>query len=387
MFSGKRINQKTAKVRIGINAHLLSGESGYRRAGIHNYIAQVLDHLPPVSEYSAYSIFSRRASNLVGKPGFDIQRSRWPTERRLARIFWEQTVWPFIAATQRLDLLHSMAFVSPIISNTPSVITIYDLSFVHYPDRFPTLQRIYLQSQTARSCLRARRVITISESGRQDVHRCFQVPLERIDVVVPGVDPLYKPLPPNIVDAFRQSKNLRRQTILHVGTLQPRKNIPVLLEALAKLGRPDVDLVLAGGKGWLYEDIFARVIELGLKDQVHFTGYVPDADLPLWYNAATLLAFPSAYEGFGLPVVEAMACGTPVIASRSSSIPEAGGTAALYFDPGDVDTLVEQMASVLDDISFANALGEQGLMQAQLFSWERAGQETARVYKKALGLT
>lgn len=381
------MDQNGLPVRIGINAHLLSGEAGYRRAGIHNYIAQVLNHLPSAAENFEYSVFSNHSSELADKPGFNIQRNRWPTERRLVRIFWEQTAWPLAAVRQRLDLLHSMAFVSPILSNIPSVVTVYDLSFLHFPDKFPKLQRAYLQSQTNRSCKYAKRVITISESGRQDVHRSFQVPLDRIDVVVPGVDPIYQPLPVAKIDEFRHSRNLNRRIILHVGTLQPRKNIPLLLEALAKLGRQDIDLVLAGGKGWLYDDIFARVVELGLDDQVRFTGYVPDEDLPLWYNVATLLAFPSAYEGFGLPVVEAMACGTPVVAARSSSIPEAGGTAALYFDPGDVDMLVEHMASILDDASLANVLREKGLMQAQRFSWERAGQETAQVYDKALGRT
>ncbi len=381
----ERISKENPQVRIGINAHLLSGESGYRRAGIHNYIAQILDHLPLVTDNCEYSIFTHRASNLAVKPGFNIQLSQWPTERRLVRIFWEQTAWPFAAARQQLDLLHSMAFVSPILSNTPSVVTVYDLSFLHFPDKFPRLQRAYLQSQTARSCLHARRVITISESGRQDVHHCFHVPLERIDVVVPGVDPAFQPLPATEVNEFRQRNGLQHQIILHVGTLQPRKNIPLLLEALAKLDRRDVDLVLAGGKGWLYDEIFARVVELGLEDQVHFTGYVPDEDLPLWYNVATLLAFPSAYEGFGLPVVEAMACGTPVVAARSSSIPEAGGTAALYFDPRNVNTLVEHIASILDDASLGESLREKGLIQAQRFSWERAGQETAHVYKRRWG--
>ena len=386
MFFGNKLSQKESRIRIGINAHLLSSESGYRRAGIHNYIAQILEHLPVEANNFEYSIFLPQAVEFSEKSGMQTHRSHWPTERRLVRILWEQTIWPLAAARQRLDLLHSMAFVTPILTNRPSVVTVYDLSFLHFPDKFPRLQRNYLQGQTARSCRQAKRVITISESGRQDVHQYFHVPLDCIDVVVPGVDPVYYPRPSSTVDAFRRQNNLRKQIILHVGTLQPRKNIPLLLQALAKLGRPDVDLVLVGGKGWFYDDVYAQVIELGLKDQVHFTGYVPDEDLPLWYNAATMLAFPSAYEGFGMPVVEAMACGTPVVAARSSSIPEAGGKAALYFDPGDIDTFIDQMATVLDDTRIVNSLREKGKEQARHFSWERAGQETSLVYQKALGL-
>ena len=134
------------QARIGINAHLMSDESSYRRAGIHQYIIQVLHHLPLVSPDSQYLIFSRHASRLADKPGFVVQRSSWPTERRLVRIAWEQTAWPLQAAHGRLGLLHSMAFVTPILSGIPNVITIYDLSFIRYPDRFPALQRKYLQS-------------------------------------------------------------------------------------------------------------------------------------------------------------------------------------------------------------------------------------------------
>ena len=139
-----------------------------------------------------------------------------------------------------------------------------------------------------------------------------------------------------------------------------------------------------GGKGWLYDDIFQQVQALGLTDRVIFTGYVPDDDLPLWYNAAELLVFPSVYEGFGLPVVEAMACGTPVIASNSSSIPEAVGEAGLLFAPDDVETLTNQMTAVLSNNDLRDTLRQQGLAHAQTFSWERAGRETAVVYHRAL---
>lgn len=384
MLSGDSAQDVQTAARIGINAHLLADEASYRRAGIHQYIARVLSHLPLVSPSSQYLVFSRHASQLDGKDGFVVRSSRWPTEKRLVRIAWEQTAWPLLAAESHLDLLHSTAFVTPALSRIPSVVTIYDLSFVHFPDRFPTLQRQYLQRQTARSCRKARRVITISESGKQDVHEVFQVPLQQIDVVLPGVETQYQPLPAGEVAEFRQREAVPAQVILHVGTLQPRKNIPVLLEALAQLARPDVLLVLVGGKGWLYDDIFARVVALGLEDQVRFTGYVQDASLPLWYNAASLLVFPSVYEGFGMPVVEAMACGTPVAAARSSSIPEAGGEAALYFNPDDADELTTHLSAVLDDGDLAKSLCEKGLDQARRFSWKRAGEETARVYRRAL---
>jgi glycosyltransferase involved in cell wall biosynthesis len=143
-------------------------------------------------------------------------------------------------------------------------------------------------------------------------------------------------------------------------------------------------LVLVGGKGWLFEEIFNRVQALGLQDRVRFTGYVPDEDLPLWYNAASVLAFPSLYEGFGMPAVEAMACGTPVVAADSSSLPEAVGEAGLLFDPQNVAELADRLTAVLHNPDLAATMRAKGLVQAQQFSWEKAGRETAVVYQTAM---
>ena len=166
--------------------------------------------------------------------------------------------------------------------------------------------------------------------------------------------------------------------------MQPRKNIPVLLDAFAQLTNETVQLVLVGGKGWLFDEIFARVQALGLMDRVHFTGYVPDDELPLWYNAADLFVLPSQYEGFGMPIVEAMACGTPVVAADNSSLPEAAGQAGLLFSPQNVTELTERMANVLDDRALSDKMRRLGIQHAHNFSWERAGRETAVVYQKAL---
>lgn len=371
-------------MRVGINAHLLTKETGYRRAGIHQYIYQVLRHLPDTLDTPDYIVFTQYTdAALRQQRQMQLHASKWPLENRIARILWEQTIWPLWSMRHRLDLLHSMAFVTPLLTSVPTVVTVYDLSFVHYPDRFPFLQRVYLTTQTRQSCQRAQRVITISESSREDVHRFYGIPLSRIDAVVPGVEAHYRPLPAAEVDAFRQRQGLPDRFILHVGTLQPRKNIPTLIEAMALLS-DEIPLILVGGKGWLYDEIFARITQLGLQKRVHFAGYVPDDDLPLWYNAAALLVFPSVYEGFGLPVVEAMACGTPVVAAHTSSIPEAAGDAGILFAPHDVKQLAQGITAVLTDLDLAAVMRTKGLQQARRFSWKRAGQETAAVYQRAL---
>jgi len=376
--------ESNRRKRIAINAHLLSGQDSYRRAGIHQYIYQLLCHLPQFSEDFTYTIYANHTADLDQNPHMRFVSATLPTERPLARILWEQLLWPPALLRERADLLHSMAFVTPFWRPCPAVVTIYDLSFIYYPERYPAFRRLYLTSQTRRSCRSARRVVAISESGRQDIHDLFGVPLSRIAVVPPGVTAAYHPRPTAEVEAFRRREELPAQFLLHVGTLQPRKNLPVLLEALAQIKRPELLLVFIGGKGWYYEEIFARVKALKLEEQVRFTGYVADETLPLWYNAATIFVFPSIYEGFGMPVLEAIACGTPVIAADTSSIPEVVGGAARLFAPHDVNVLAEHLQTMLGNPGVMAAMRAHGLEQARNFSWANSAQQMITVYEETL---
>lgn len=369
-------------VTIGINAHLLSGKAGYRRAGIHHYIAQLLKHLPSTEEWQ-YVVYTRHPPE-VSRPDMRFVSSLLPTGQRAVRILWEQLLWPLVAWRGRLDLLHGMAFVIPLLAPAPAVVTVYDLSFLHFPEQFPRLQRLYLTTQTRRSCRQARRVVTISAASRDDLIRFFGISPERIDVVPPGIDEQFRPLDAETVAAFRRAQGLPERFVLHVGTLQPRKNLTVLVEAMARLERAELPLVLVGGKGWFYEQIFARVEALGLQERVYFAGYVKDETLPLWYNAAALLVLPSVYEGFGLPILQALACGTPVVAAGVSALPEAGGSAALYFQPDDVTGLVRQMLAVLDNPTQAATMRQEGLKHASTYSWIAAGEAMGAVYRRAL---
>ena len=369
--------------RVGINAHLLSGEAGYRQAGIHHYIRQLLRHLP-ADDDRVYRVYSGPAARtLLADAPVSLAISRWPTERRLLRIAWEQTVWPLQAVRDGVDLLHALAFVTPLVRLRPSVVTVFDLSFLHFPDRFPPLQQRYLAGQSRRSVRGARRVVAISRAGKEDIVRFFGVAPERVDIVYPGVDDRFRPQPPEAVAAFRARRGLPERFVLHVGTLQPRKNLLTLIDAFARLGRPDLHLLLVGGRGWLYDELFARVAALGLQDQVHFTGYVPDEELPLWYSAAALFVFPSLYEGFGMPIIEALACGTPVVAADSAALREAAGAAVPLFPPTDAAALADQMANVLDHSAVAATIRSRGLIHARQFSWSTAGSAQAAVYERA----
>ena len=379
---------------VGLNAQLLSGQAGYRSAGIHGYIYHLLHHLPQADPTFRYTVFTGRGRPVPsGGPGrqatLTVRATRWPTERPLVRILWEQVAQPWALRQARVDLLHALAFVAPLWSPCPTVVTVHDLSFLRFPERFRPANRLYLTWMTRLSARRARRIIAVSHYTRTEVVRLLGFPEERVDVVVHGVDHTrFHPYPPAQVAAFRQARGLPDRFILFVGTLEPRKNLPTLLRAFARLREQhpeeEVTLVIAGGKGWYYDPLFAQVRALGLSDRVRFPGFVPDAELPLWYSAATFFVYPSLYEGFGMPLLEAMACGTPVIAARSSALPEVVGEAGLLVPPDDAEGLARAMAWLLKDEALRLHLRERGRAQAARFTWAQTASQTVVVYRRAL---
>jgi glycosyltransferase involved in cell wall biosynthesis len=271
-----------------------------------------------------------------------------------------------------------------LVSPCPAVITIHDLSFLRFPNLFRPANRLYLKTLTQLSARRAHRLIAVSRYTAAETTRLLGVPQERVDVVYHGINPAFRPLPNDEVMAFRRHRGLPERFVLFVGTLEPRKNLVRLVEAFSHVRDGQVRLVLVGGKGWLYDELFAKVEALGLGSEVIFPGYVMSEELPLWYNAAHALAYPSLYEGLGLPVLEAQACGTPVLTSNASSLPEAGGDAALMADPHDVESLAAGLKRLLTDESLRYQCRERGLAHAARFSWARSAEETADVYRRAI---
>ena len=368
---------------VGVNAHLLSLAEGYRSAGITSYIFHLLRHLPGVAEEMEYTVFLSE-KRYSGGSGLHLQLSRLPTNRPPVRILWEQTLLPWIARREGIDLLHNMAFVGPLASSCPFVVTVHDLSFVFFPHSFRSLRRSYLRVFARMSVRRARRVIAVSESTKNDLVQIYGISPAKIDVVHHGVDASFQPLPADQVASFRQQRGLPDRFILFVGTLEPRKNIVRLIEAYARLPKDRLPLVLVGGKGWFYDEIFAKVEALGLTGDVRFAGFVPAEELPLWYNAADLFVYPSIYEGFGLPPLEAMACGTAVITSTASSLPEVVGEAGQLVDPTDTDALASAMAKMLTNQGLRHEMEAAGRVQAAGFSWESAARGTVDSYRRAL---
>lgn len=378
-----------AEYHIGLNAHLLTAQAGYRSAGISGYIANLLRALPAADPALRYTVFAGPQAALPADSRLRVRRSAWRTERPLARILWEQIAQPLALERDRPDLVHQLAFVAPVLARRPFVVTVYDLSFVHFPERLPPARRRYLRLLTRWSCQRARRVIAISRSTAADLTATFGLSPERIDVAVPGVDEAFHPLPRAEIEAFRARAGLPDRFLLYLGTLEPRKNLPLLLRAYAALPASDrsaAPLVLAGARGWMVDAIDRALDEHDLRGSVRLPGYVPAQDLPLWYNAAEALVYPSLFEGFGLPVIEAMACGIPALVADTSSLPEAVGDMGVCLPPDDAAAWTNALAHILHDTMWRAEAGQRGRERAREFTWARTAAQTVASYRRALGL-
>jgi glycosyltransferase involved in cell wall biosynthesis len=376
--------------RIGFNAALLSFTRDYRATGVHHYIAALLAALSDEGAAITAYVGDRRAAEVL-PPALTLRPlPRWAA-RRSGRILWEQLLLPPALRRDGAALLHSPAYAMPLACPAPAVVTVHDLSFFHLPETFPRVQGAYLRRATRRAARHAAALIAVSDFTRRELERLLGADPARVFVVPNGIQPGCRPLPPEAVAAFSARSGLPEQFVLTLGTLQPRKNVATLLRAYAELTRRMGDrlpaLVIAGAPGWGRSDLPALIEALGLRERVILAGYVPPEDLPALYNAALLLAYPSRYEGFGLPVVEAMACGTPVVLADATSLPEVGGEAALRVPPEDVAGWAAAMATVLADPARAADLRAAGLRQATRYSWSRAAQETLAVYRQVLAGT
>ena len=368
---------------VAINAHLLSNQAGYRSAGVHQYIHYLTRHLGQADTHLRFTL-------LVGKgmappeAGLHVQPSRWDTSRIPSRVLWEQCVQPLALRRIGADLVHGPVFIGPLCAPCPVVLTIHDLGFIRFPRACRPAHRHYLTIMTRLSARRARRLIAVSEHTASEASSLLGVQRDRIDVVYHGVDPQFRPLPPDQVIDFRRRQGLPARFVLFVGTLEPRKNLLRLVDAFSRLADSRTLLVLVGGRGWKFDDLFSRAEDPDLKHRVVFPGYARQEELPLWYNAATAFVYPSLYEGFGLPVLEAMACGTPVLCSNASSLPEVAGSAALMFTPTDTEALSAQLYRLLSDSSLRRELRDRGLTRSRSFSWIKAAEETTLVYQRAI---
>jgi glycosyltransferase involved in cell wall biosynthesis len=285
------------------------------------------------------------------------------------------------------DVLFVPAHVMPLICRVPAVVTVHDLGYLHYPEAHRPFDRWYLDWTTRRHARLAARVIADSQATRSDLIRYYQANPDRMAVVYPGRDEaLHRVEEAESIAAVRARYGIGGDYLFYLGTLQPRKNLVRLVEAFAHVRSqfPHMQLVLAGKKGWLYEELFARVLVLGLEGRVVFAGYVADEDKAALLSGATALVYPSLYEGFGLPVLEALACGTPVLTSNVSSLPEVAGDAALLVDPLDVEAIAAGMSCLITDGDLRSSLIKKGYTQIHKFSWANTADQILQVLESVV---
>lgn len=355
--------------------------------GIGRYTRDLISALAGQDTTTPYRLFIAGFSKeeLPSSPGPNFE---WAPAHRSPR--WFAWMWhrlrlgpPIERWTGRIRLLHAPDFtLPPTRPETRTILTVHDLSFVREAWTFPPRLRSYLNKIVPRSIERADRILADSEATRRDLLEIFNAPPDKVFVLYSGVDDRFYPvndpiLTKRTLDHYGLSG---RPYIFTAGTIQPRKNYDRLVDAICRLNQPDLHLAIAGEKGWLDAPLYDRIKELGMTARVHFLGFVPDEDLPVLYSNAQVFALPSLYEGFGLPPLEAMACGVPVVTSNRSSLPEVVGDAGLLVDPYDVDDIAGALERALNDSSLRNTLINKAQLRVQKFSWVSAARQLLTHY-------
>lgn len=369
---------------IGIDANEANIKN---RVGIGGFAFEILRELylqEQINQNLNFTIY------LKDSPNRDLPKEKngWKYRKIGPKRFWTQLALPLdlYLHKPRPDVFFSTTHYAPRFCSVSSVISVMDLSYIHYPYLFKKTDFYQLKLWTSYSIRQAKRIITISNSSKDDIIKYYNLEPDKVKVIYPGTKKISN-LKTQIsnVDKLREKYKLTKKYILFVGTLQPRKNIERLVEAFAKFKSEDLELVIIGKKGWMYEEILKSPQKFKVENHVKFLDYVPDEDMPEFYKNAIFFVLPSLYEGFGLPVLEAMKYGCPVLASNVSSLPEAGGQAALYFDPEDVDDIVNKMKLVLDDKKMREIMREKGFEQVKKFSWKKAALQTLDILKETAG--
>jgi glycosyltransferase involved in cell wall biosynthesis len=367
-------------MHIGLDARLVY----YRRySGIGQYIVHLAELIPGLDRDHFYTIIhSRKDRHPPQHPAARLSAVWTPSHNR-----FEQLTLPLELARLKLDLLHSPDFIPPFCGGFKRVITVHDLNFLHYPQFLTADSRRYYNDQIERAVAVADHILADSYATRLDLIRLLNVPESKIDVVWLAPNAIFHPIEIEELSSVRQRLQLPDRFILFAGTLEPRKNVAGLLHAYRQLLDRTAnlpDLILAGARGWLFEETQSLIEQLKLGEHVHRIESPSEAELLVLYNAASVCVQPSFFEGFGLTVLEAMACGTPTIISDRGSLPEIAGEASLIINPDNSAELAQALAQMLGDNRLRAELRRKGLARVKEFSWERCARETLAVYQRVL---
>ena len=359
------------------------------KAGLKRYAENLVRALRPLIG-ERLRLFQNSRGRRGPLPGFEA----WPTAGvRWGYKPWRSLVavgqwarWPMDRLVPDAELFHGTEHLLPSFGGIPTVLTVHDLIFEHLPEHHKLLNRAYLGATMPLYCRRATAIVAVSEATRADLIAMYGLCPEAITVIPEAADPRFAPPTPEAVATVRARYGLPPRYVLTVGTIEPRKNLSRLVDACGPLfeaGQADA-LVIVGGLGWLYEGFLRHVERSPWRERVIRPGFVPDEDLPAIYGGALITAQPSFYEGFGLPLLEAMASGCAVCASQTSSLPEVGGDAALYVDPECTESITEALRAIARDEALRTDLVRRGLARAAEYSWERTARETLALYERVL---
>lgn len=350
------------------------------RVGVSVYTLKLLQYFKRSADENTQFIVYLRES----------QKSDLPAENRYFKYkivksshFWIQFFLPLhLFFNRNINVYFAPAHYTPSFCPVPIVVTIHDLAYFYYPNEFLKKDLYKLQNWTKASVNKAKHIIAVSKTTKKDLHTFYRLDDSKVQVIYNGYEK--KRSFPNLKNKADLSIT-NKPFLLYVGTLQPRKNVTTLIKAfsIVKKTFPELELIIAGKKGWLFDEIFKLIEEMGLEDCVYFTGFITDQQLAYLYQNARCLILPSLYEGFGLPILEAMSFGCPVISSFTASLPEIGGDACMYFDPKIVDDLVEKIQQLLTNKQLSTELTEKGKLRIREFSWSRCGSQTLNIIKYA----
>jgi glycosyltransferase involved in cell wall biosynthesis len=371
-------------IRVGINASKYFGIN----TGVGRYTSNLCNTISKGKDGNDYYFYlpGRSRTCWVNMDEVQPKEQGFFLQNNTMRILWEQIFLPIKVKKDMLDLFHYTDHAMSLVQRRyPVVITVHDIAYIRFPDLLNKSRQVYKKYILNLSVKKADIIIADSYSTKRDIIEFFKVDKKKIKVIHLGVESRFHPI--SNVEGYRIRNNLPSKMVLNIGTLEPRKNVVALIKAFKKLqkkGYKDYVLVIAGERGWLYKRIFEEIKTSSMEQSIRLLGVVRDEEMPMLYNCAELFVYPSLYEGFGLPPLEAMACGVPIITSNTSSLPEVVGNAGIMVDPNDIESLSDEMCRVLKDNELKHRMSRDGLKRSKMFTWEKTVNKVLETYNEVL---
>jgi len=373
-------------MRIAINGLFLNDQ----KTGGGRYLSDLIENLQPLGLNDQYFAILNKtfySKNFIKNPLVKITHGGNLSKFRPTRIIWENLILPKVIDKNAIDLLHAAGFTLPPKIRCKTIITIFDMTFFTMPEVHQKRKIAYFTSIMPSTLKKANMIIAISEQTKKDIIKVLNIPEKKIKTIYLGLNKNFKHIDDlKLINNIKKKYGLKDRYILFVGTIEPRKNISNLVRAYYALKKKGMEhqLVIVGKLGWNYKEIFNLISRFNITNDIKFTNYILDEDMPFIYNGADAFVYPSLYEGFGIPILEAMACGTPVITSNVSSMPEVTKDAAILVDPNSVEEICSSIKNVLSNTELATLMKEKGIKRASFFDNKKMAAQTTELYKNIL---